>query len=66
MLLCIEFPPFSSDHSFVRLSVRMYVINCCVTFCVKLYLFLFSRKFNWNSFFFSQYYHQDYAANLRP
>ena len=43
---------FSSDHSFVRLSVRMYVINCCVTLCVKLsYLFLFSRKLNWNSFF---------------
>ena len=39
--------PFSSDHSSVRLSVRMYVINCCVTLCVKLsHLFLFSRKLN--------------------
>ena len=27
MLLCIEFSPVSSDHSSVRLSVRMYVIN---------------------------------------
>ena len=39
--------PFSFDHSFVRLSVCMYVINCCVTLCVKLsHLFLFSRKLN--------------------
>ena len=38
---------FSSDHSSVRLSVRMYVINCCVTLSVKLsHLFLFSRKLN--------------------
>ena len=36
MLLCIEFSPFSSDHSPVRLSVRMNVINWCNTLCVKL------------------------------
>ena len=51
MLLCIEFSPFSSDHSSVRLSVRMYVIKCCVTHCVKLsHLFLFSRKLNGTRF----------------
>ena len=51
MLLCIEFSPFSSDHSSVRLSVRMYVINCCVTLSVKLsHLFLFSRKLNGTRF----------------
>ena len=44
--------PFSSDHSSVRLSVRMYVINCCVKLCVKLsHLFLFSRKLNGTRFF---------------
>ena len=44
MLLLVEFPRFI--RSFVRpLSVRMYVINCCVALCVKLsHLFLFSRK----------------------
>ena len=37
--------PVSSDHSSVSLSVRVYVINSCVTLCVKLsHLFLFSRK----------------------
>ena len=53
MLLCIEFSPFSSDHSSVRLSVRMYVINCCVTLCVKLsHLFMFSRKLNGTRFLY--------------
>ena len=50
MLLCSFL--FSSDHSSVRLSVRMYVINCCVTLCVKLsHLFLFSRKLSGTRFF---------------
>ena len=52
MLLCIEFSPF---HPFIRPSVyvRMYVINCCVTLCVKLsHLFLFSRKLNGTSFLY--------------
>ena len=45
--------PFSFDHSSVRLSVRMYVINCCVTLCVKLsHLFLFSRKLNGTRFLY--------------
>ena len=67
MLLFIEFSFFSSDHSSVRLSVRMSVINSFDTFSVKLsYLFLFSRKLNWNSFFSTYYYHQDNAANVRP
>ena len=53
MLLCIEFSPFSSDHSSVRLSVRMYIINCCITLCVKLsHLFLFSRKLNGTRFLY--------------
>ena len=53
MLLFIEFSPFSSDHSSVRLSVRMHVINCCVTLCVKLsHLFLFSRKLNGTRFLY--------------
>ena len=44
MLLCTEFSAF---HPIIRLSVRMYVINCCVTLCVKLsHLFLFPRKLN--------------------
>ena len=44
---------FSSDHSSVRLSVRMYVSNCCVTLCVKLsHLFLFSRKLNGTCFLY--------------
>ena len=53
MLLYSEFSPVSSDHLSVRLAVRVYVINCCVTLNIKLsHLFLFSRKLNWNSFFF--------------
>ena len=52
MLLCIEFSPFH-DHSAVRLSVRMYVINCCVTLRVKLsHLFRFSRKLNGTRFLY--------------
>ena len=44
----------------------MYVINYGATLCVKLsYLFLFSRKLKWNSFFCTSYYHQDNAADLR-
>ena len=54
MVLCIEFPLFI--RSFVRplfLSVRMYVIKCCVTLCVKLsHLFLFSRKLNGTRFLY--------------
>ena len=45
--------PFSSDHWSVCLSVRMYVINCCVTLCVKLsHLFLFSRKLDGTRFLY--------------
>ena len=37
MLLCIHLSPFhiTCDHSSVHLSVRIYVINCCVTFAVS-------------------------------
>ena len=54
MLLCIEFSPF---HPIIRpsvcQSVRMYVINCCVTLCVKLsHLFLFSRKLDGTRFLY--------------
>ena len=53
MLLCIEFSPFSADHSSVRLSVHMYAINRCVTLNVKLsHLFLFSRKLNGSRFLY--------------
>ena len=53
MLLCIEFSPFHPIFLSVRLSVRMYVINGCVTLCVKLsHLFLFSRKLNGTRFLY--------------
>ena len=40
-------------YIFGGLSVRMYVIHCCVTLCVKLiHLFLFSRKLNGTRFLY--------------
>ena len=63
MLLCIKFAFFI--RSFVRPFFSPYVINCCVILSVKLsYLFPFSRKLNWNSFFCTLCYHQDNAAKL--